>query len=56
MIARSTAARWAVISDVSPELRPKSSMTEIRSWEPALVRMLVMRSTPRVTAVEKPMQ
>jgi hypothetical protein len=31
-------------------------MTAMRSCEPVLVRRLWMNSTPRVTAVENPMQ
>ncbi len=56
MIARSTPARYPVMREVSPLYRPKSSTTAIRSCEPVEVRRLWMNCTPRVTAVEKPMQ
>jgi hypothetical protein len=56
MTARSTSARYAANSEVSPELRPNSSITPIRSCEPTEERIAVMASTERVTAVEKPMQ
>jgi hypothetical protein len=56
MRARSASAKYAETNTVSPELRPKSSTTAIRSCEPAGVRSEWMSSTLRVTAVEKPMQ
>ena len=56
MIARSTSPRYAAYSDVSPESRPNSSTTPIRSCEPTDVLKLVMASTDLVTAVENPTQ
>ena len=56
MTARSTCARYAAKSEVSPELRPNSSTMAMRSWEPLGVRSAVMKSTLRVTAVLNPMQ
>ncbi len=53
---RSTSARYPVISADSPELRPNISTTRNRSWLPAGVRSRLMKSTERLTQVEKPMQ
>ena len=38
MSARSTPARYADSSEVSPQLRPNNSTTAIRSWDPVEVR------------------
>ena len=47
MIARSTPAKYEASSDVSPQLRPNSSITAMRSCEPAELRNGLMMATLR---------